>query len=140
MTLFELIHNIKEIALKLPNVRTFAEGSIYDIMNGKNDVEYDCIVLSQDTHNADENFNYFTFNIFYISRLVSDMEENRLQIQSLGIEVLNNLIAILGDYDIEYTNTIQYNPFTQKFVDETAGVYCRITFVVTKDLICGEKY
>ena len=140
MTLYDLIHKLKDIALRLPNVRTFAEGSVYDVMNGKNNIEYDCIVLSQDTHRADESFNYFTFNIFYISRLVSDMEENRLQVQSLGIEVLNNLFNILSDkYDIEIENNIQYNPFTQKFVDECCGVYASLVLNVPKEFLCAEQ-
>ncbi len=141
MTLYELIHTIKHIALKQPNVRTFGEGNIYDILNANPSVEYDAVILTQGTHIQDDKFNYFNFNLFYVSRLVDDMETNRLQAQSIGIEVLSNIVKILNNaYDIDSNGNITYNTFSEKFKDECAGCYGKITFVVEKETYCEEIY
>ena len=140
MNLFQTIDNIKKIALVQPNVRTAIEGNVYSIMNNTPDLQYGVVVITQGTHRSDEMFNYFNFNIFYIDRLVDDMESNRLQIQSIGIQILNNIINTFADeYDIDLSSDVQYNPFTQKFADETAGDYISITLEVPKDG-CAESY
>jgi hypothetical protein len=141
MTLYELIYTIKNIALKQPNVRTFGEGNIYDILNANPSVEYDAVILTQGTHAQDDKFNYFNFNLFYVSRLVDNLENNRLQIQSISIGVLSNIVQFLSDaYDIELNGNITFNTFTEKFADECAGCYCKITLVVEKETYCGEVY
>ena len=140
MNLFQTIDNIKNIALTQPNIRTASEGNVYSIMNTSTDLRYGVFVITQGTHRSDEMFNYFNFNFFYVDRLVDDMESNRLQIQSIGIQMLNNILNTFADeYDIDLNSDIQYNPFTQKFADETAGVYCTITLEVPKDS-CAESY
>lgn len=139
MTLYNLVTIIKDIASNQPNVGSVAEGNIYDI-NTNPSVRYANITLTQGTHTQDEIFDHYNFTIFYTDRLVDDMEENRLQIQSIGKEVLSNIIYLLSEqYDIEYQG-ITIQPFTQRFTDETAGVYFTITFDVPKDIICGEDY
>lgn len=140
MNLFQTIDNIKNIALTQPNIRTASEGNVYSIMNTTPDIRYGVFVITQGTHRSDDVFNYFNFNFFYVDRLVDDMESNRLQIQSIGIQMLNNILNTFADeYDIDLNSDIQYNPFTQKFADETAGVYCTITLEVPKDG-CAETY
>ena len=140
MNLFQTIDNIKNIALTQPNIRTASEGNVYSIMNTTPDIRYGVFVITQGTHRSDDVFNYFNFNFFYVDRLVDDMESNRLQIQSIGIQMLNNILNTFADeYDIDLNSDIQYNPFTQKFADETAGVYCTITLEVPKDG-CAESY
>lgn len=140
MNLFQTIDNIKNIALTQPNIRTASEGNVYSIMNTTPDIRYGVFVITQGTHRSDDVFNYFNFNFFYVDRLVDDMESNRLQIQSIGIQMLNNILNTFADeYDIDLNSDIQYNPFTQKFADETAGVYCTITLEVPKNS-CAESY
>lgn len=140
MNLYETIDILKKIALKQPNVRTAVEGNIYEIMNANPSIEYDGFIITQGTHSQNELFNNFQFNLFYVSRLVDNMEDNRLQIQSIGIEVLSNIVRIFSDIvDSEYNN-LTFTTFTQKFADECAGVYLTITFDVLKDLYCPEEY
>lgn len=140
MTLFETIHRLKNIALTLPNVRSFVEGNIYENLNGNPSVEYGVIVVTQGRHTRDEYFNYFNFNLFYVDRLVDNMEENKLQIQSIGIEVLTNLIKRFSkENDVDFSN-LSFNTFTEKFQDECAGVFATISLHVEADLICDEVY
>ena len=140
MTLYETIDLLKKIALKHPNIGSASEGNIYEYMNANPSVKYGVFFITQGTHSQDEMFNHFEFTLFYVDRLVDDMEENRLQIQSIGKEILSNILTFFcEEFDAECEN-ITYQPFTQKFVDMTAGIYSTITIDVPKDVICPEEY
>ena len=140
MTLYETIDWLKKIALKHPNIGSASEGNIYEYMNANPSVKYGVFFITQGTHSQDEMFNHFEFTLFYVDRLVDDMEENRLQIQSIGKEILSNIITFFcEEFDAECDN-ITYQPFTQKFTDLTAGVYATITIDMPKDVICPEEY
>ena len=140
MTLYETIDLLKKIALKHPNIGSASEGNIYEYMNANPSVKYGVFFITQGTHSQDEMFNHFEFTLFYVDRLVDDMEENRLLIQSAGKEMLSNIITFFcEEFDAECDN-ITYQPFTQKFTDLTAGVYATITIDMPKDIICPEEY
>lgn len=140
MTLANIIETLKMIALKHPNVNSAYEGNIYDILNAKPDNKYASVVITQQSHTTDEIYDHYGFVIFYVDRLVDDMEGNRVQIQSCGKSMLGNIItAFCNEFEAECDN-ITYQPFTQKFADETAGVYCTITIDTVKDVYCAERY
>lgn len=140
MTLAKIIDTLKMIALKHPNVNSAYEGNIYDILNSKPDNRYASVVITQQSHTTDEIYDHYGFVIFYVDRLVDDLEENRVQIQSIGKSMLGNIItAFCNEFEAECEN-ISYQPFTQRFADETAGVYCTITIDTVKDVYCAERY
>lgn len=140
MTLAKIIDTLKMIALKHPNVNSAYEGNIYDILNAKPDNRYASVVITQQSHTTDEIYDHYGFVIFYVDRLVDDLEENRVQIQSIGKSMLGNIItAFCNEFEAECEN-ISYQPFTQRFADETAGVYCTITIDTVKDVYCAERY
>lgn len=140
MTLAKIIDTLKMIALKHPNVNSAYEGNIYDILNAKPDNRYASVVITQQSHTTDEIYDHYGFVIFYVDRLVDDLEENRVQIQSIGKSMLGNIItAFCNEFEAECDN-ISYQTFTQRFADETAGVYCTITIDTVKDVYCAERY
>lgn len=140
MTLLEIIELIKSTALMQPNVNAFSEGSIYDYMNANPDISYSVVFLTQQTHRETEGFMHYSFYIFYVDRLQSDLESNRALIQSDGMRVLSNIIRTVCDnLDIEVPD-VTYVPYTQRFVDEVAGVYVSVEFTVPIEDICAEKY
>ena len=140
MTLAKIIDTLKMIALKHPNVNSAYEGNIYDILNAKTDNRYASVVITQQSHTTDEIYDHYGFVIFYVDRLIDDLEENRVQIQSIGKSMLGNIItAFCNEFEAECEN-ISYQPFTQRFADETAGVYCTITIDTVKDVYCAERY
>ena len=140
MTLATIIETLKMIALKHPNVNSAYEGNIYEILNAKPDNKYASVVITQQSHTTDETYDHYGFVIFYVDRLVDDMEENRVQIQSCGKSMLGNIITFFcEEFEAECDN-ITYQPFTQKFVDMTCGVYCTITIDTVKDIYCPEEY
>ena len=140
MTLYETIDLLKKIALKHPNIGSASEGNIYEYMNANPSVKYGVFFITQGTHSQDEMFNHFEFTLFYVDRLVDDMEENRLQIQSIGKEILSNILTFFCEEFNAECDNITYQPFTQKFVNMTAGIYSTITIDVPKDVICPEEY
>ena len=140
MTLYKVIDTIKMLSLKHPNVNSAYEGNIYDIMNANSQQKYASVVLTQQSHSQDENYDHYNFNIFYVDRLVDDMESNRVQIQSTGKSILSNIIkAFCEEFDAECEN-ITFNTFTERFADECAGAYATITIDMLKDIYCTEKY
>ena len=140
MTLFEIVDILKKIALNQPNIRSVSDGSVYDALNNNPSVQYDVFHISQTNHREDENYDYYGFNLSYISRLEDSLENNRLQIQSIGKEVLSNIIRTLCEnFAIDYP-TITYFPFTQRFNDLCAGVYCSLQLDVPKELWCADDY
>lgn len=140
MTLLEVIKELNRIALKQPNIRTASEGNIYDALNANPSVKYGVFFITQGIHTDEFEWDRYSFTLFYVDRLQSDLEDNRLQIQSVGKEVLHNIILTFCDYyDIEYP-TVSYTTFTQRFADECAGCYAQLILDLPKDLLCEEEY
>lgn len=140
MTLYTLVNIFKKIALDQPNIRTTSDGSVYDALNNNPSVKYDVFHISQTNHQEDFETDYYGLQLFYISRLEDSLEDNRLQIQSIGKEVLGNIIrTFCENFSIDYP-TITYIPFTQKFNDLTAGQYCNVRLEVPKDLVCADDF
>lgn len=140
MTLYAIIEKLKMLALKHPNVNSAYEGNIYDIMNANPQQKYASVVLTQQSHTQDDTYDHYGFNLFYVDRLVDDLDTNRVQIQSTGKSMLSNIIkAFCEEFDAE-CETINYQTFTERFADECAGVYCTITIDMVKDIYCTEKY
>ena len=140
MTLYQIIQILKQIALTQPNIKSATDGSIYEVMNTNPSVKYDVVHFSQTTHQSDEETDYYGLNIFYVSRLEDSLENNRLQIQSIGKEVLDNIIrTFCENWNIDFP-VITYTPFTQKFNDLCAGCYCNLRLEIPKEIICADDY
>lgn len=139
MTLLQIVGNLERIALTQPNIRTAGEGNIYDEMNTNPSVKYGVFFITQNTHIEYEDTDRYGLTLFYVDRLEDDMESNRLRIQSHGKQVLGNIITTFcNEFDIDFPE-ITYTPFTQKFVDECAGVYATISFNMYKNSICADE-
>lgn len=140
MTLYQVIDGLKNIALTHPNIRTAKDGSIYKIMNANPSVTYGVFIVTQNKHRQTEQFDYYGLTLFYVDRLVDNMEDNRLQIQSIAKQLLGNIIATFCEtYDVDFP-TITYQPFTEKFKDETAGQYAQFELEIPRDIICSETF
>ena len=139
MTLLQTIDKLQTIALSQPNVRTAGKGNIYDKMNTNPSVKYGVFFITQNTHIEYEESDRYGLTLFYVDRLEDDMESNRLRIQSHGKQVLGNIITTFcNEFDIDFPE-ITYTPFTEKFVDLTAGVYATISFNIYKNSICADE-
>lgn len=139
MTLQQTVKAIERIALAQHNVRSFGEGDLYAFMSAPN-IKYDVVYLTQNQHQTEESFDRYNFNMFYISRNENVDGTNALQIQSIGKEVLANIIkAFCEIYDAEVYGTIYWQPFIQRFNDECSGIYCIVTLEVPVDSLCVDE-
>lgn len=139
MTLKNVVDIIEHVSMKQPNIRQFAEGSVYDINKNPSN-KYCNIVLTQREHTETEQTFIFNFIIFYVDRLRDNLESNRLQIQSAGISTLSNIFRTLEqEYDFEITNKT-YTTYIERFTDECSGAYANVRIEVYKDVLCPELY
>lgn len=139
MTLKQLIDILLKVSDMQPAVCNAYEGDVYEI-NTLSDVQYANIVITQGAHSVDTDFSTYGFTIFYIDRLVKD-KSNKLEVQSLGIEVLRNIVSTLEEYyDIEVSKPYSITTFTERFADECAGAYAQITIQVNNNGICADEY
>lgn len=139
MTLYEVTTYLKNLASKQPNVRSAWDGDIYNLLNTNPSILYAAFVASQTTHRETENFCYYGFNLFYVDRLDETLEDNRLQVQSIGKEILGNIIRSFEELYDGVAVSIVYHPFTEKFVDLTAGCYATVEIEVPI-IDCMEEY
>ena len=135
-----IVQNLKDAAISLPNVNTAEEGNIYTIMGSKREIKYGCFIITQGTHRLRENDMWYTFNLFYIDRLVDDLESNRLQVQDMGIETIKNVINEVISANANFDRTeVTIDTFTERFNDLTAGAYASFSISVPID-DCYEDY
>ena len=137
MTLKQVITELCKIALTQHNVRSAGYNDLYAFMDANPSVKYDVWFVTQNQHQSEGEFDRYGLNLFYISRLEDVDGNNALQIQSIGKEVIENVVEIFCQkYDAEVFGITYYQPFTQKFSDLTAGVYAIIVLEVPKDSVC----
>lgn len=126
MTLTEVINEILTVAKRQPLVHEAGEGDIYDRLNGSKRVDYSVVWLTQGSHYSREGWMTYRFTVFYVDRLLNDLGANRLEIQSTGIKALRNIVlTVCDDLGVDEPD-LTFTPFTQRFRDETAGVYTSI--------------
>ena len=131
MTLKQITDALNAIALEQPAVRQAIEsGNIYDLNEDRN-ARFGVFCATQQNHTYDleEARMDYNFYLYYVDRLKSN-EENKLEIQSTGIQVINNIMRTFQRlYDVDITN-INYTPFTESFSEMCGGVYANITISV----------
>ena len=74
-----------------------------------------------------------------MDRLTEDLS-NEVEIQSVGIQVLTNIITALQDLGIFTAAEWTAQTFNQRFADECAGVFTSVRLQVPQDIICAEEF
>lgn len=138
MTLYTLIDKLLTIAKEKPNINFVGEGDIYKLNHIPN-IDYSVFYITQGAHNIGENINQYTLNLFYVDRIFEeDNKDNRLLIQSNGIEVITNIVnELVNSEDVDVSYPITYTSFYQRFADDCSGVFATITFTTDSNIgIC----
>lgn len=139
MTLSELVNSLRRIADSQRNIRYTGFGDLYKDLNSNPSIHYDVFYITPGTCASTELVDRFTLNLFYISRLLDVDGNNLLQVESIGKEVLDNIVKIFcEEFDVDTVGNTQYTFFTQRFADLTAGVYMKVTFEIPKDTCIDE--
>jgi len=140
MTLTETIRLIETVASGNPPVKSIVRNDIFRL-NSLPDARYAVFGWTQGTHstNADSSFYTYRFTFFYIDRLTEN-KSNEVEIQSVGIQVLDNILRQLDELGAVPTGDWQYTTFNQRFLDECAGVYVSVGIEVPVNGICADTF
>ena len=140
MTLSELIKTMEVIASKQPSINMVVENDVFRL-NAKSDARYGVFAFVQQQHTTaiESNVITYAFTLFYVDRLKND-RSNQIEIQSVGIQTLDNIIRTLDDWGIFVDNTYSFQVFQQRFVDECAGVFCNVSLSVPIGSICPDQF
>lgn len=138
MNLAQLVERLKGVALAQPSIRTVVENDVFRL-NAMASVKYGVFAFTQGQHraNLDTGVTTFVFSIFYVDRLTEDAS-NEVEVQSVGIETLTNIIQTLADEFGVAPWTI--NTFNQRFADLCAGAYATVAVDVPFDYTCSDDY
>jgi hypothetical protein len=139
MNLKQVISAIERVAAGQPSVGTIVRNDIYRL-NTAPSVRYGVFAWLQGEHRTEPNSGlmYYTFTFFYADRLTAD-RQNENEVQSVGIETLDNIVRSLANAEI-WAESVTFNTFNERFSDECAGVWCNVTFEVRKDGVCPAEY
>ena len=140
MTLSGSIRYIERIALMQPSVKMVVPNDIFRL-NATPSAEYAVFGWTQGQHTigADDSYATYAFTFFYVDRLTED-KGNELEIQSVGITVLDNIIRTVVQAGVQVAGDYTFTSFNQRFVDECAGVYCTIALRVPLDSVCEDAF
>ena len=140
MTLVELIKTMEVIASHQPSIKMVVENDIFRL-NTKADARYGVFAFVQGQHSTsiDSNVITYAFTLFYVDRLKND-RSNQIEIQSVGIQTLDNIIRQLDDLGIYSESSYSFQVFNQRFLDECAGVFCNVTISVPATSLCSESF
>lgn len=137
MTLKETIQAIEWAAIQQPSINMIVRNDIFRL-NSCQYARYGVFGWTQQQHTEEEDLITFNFNFFYVDRLNED-KSNEIDIQSVGIQTLSNIIRLLEGKGI-YTESWQYQTFNQRFHDECAGVYATVALQADVNSVCSEAF
>ena len=140
MTLQQVIKTFEVVASQQPSVNMIVQNDIFRL-NSKSDARYGVFGWTQGQHSssADSSFFTYSFTFFYVDRLKNDVS-NQIEIQSVGIQTLDNILRKLEDLDIFISSSYSFQTFNQRFLDECAGVFCNVSLQVPVDSLCSESF
>ena len=138
MTLLEVIRTIERAAAMQPAVAMIVENDVFRL-NSYADARYGVFAWTQGRHRADASapeWLRYSFTFFYVDRLRNDIA-NQVEVQSVGMDVLQNVLRILRDAGVE-PESYEFQTFNQRFSDECAGVFCSAVLLVDAGSECAE--
>ena len=140
MNLKNVIDGLNSIAMEQPEINQYIKsGNIYDLNKDGNAV-FSVFCCTNSTHRYDIESSRMDYSmvIYYVDRLQSN-GDNKIEIQSTGIQTLNNILRTFSKRnDVEVSN-ISYEVFTESFKQLCAGCYCTVTISVY-DAGCTEIF
>ena len=140
MTLQQVIKAFEMVASQQPSVNMIVQNDIFRL-NSKSDARYGVFGWTQGQHSASIDSDMFTysFTFFYVDRLKNDVS-NQIEVQSVGIQTLDNILRGLEELDIFVSSSYSFQTFNQRFLDECAGVFCNVSLQVPVDSLCSESF
>lgn len=125
MTLLQTIQAIEAAAKQQTAVNMIVRNDIFRL-NTFADARYGVFAWTQGQHTITDGMQAFEFVFFYVDRLTAD-KSNEIEIQSVGVQTIGNVIRLLEEWDIPLADgSWSAQVFSQRFLDECAGVFSRV--------------
>lgn len=139
-TLLQVIRAVEAIAKAQPGVAMVVPNDVFRL-NAIPDARYGVFAWTQGQHREDLEAGTLTvaLTLFYVDRLTAD-KGNELEIQSVGVALLGNVVKAAQEAGIYVADLVRYNTFNQRFLDECAGVYCTVDLEVPLDWTCPDDF
>ena len=139
MTLMQVIGAVEAVASRQPAIRMIVRNDIFRL-NTYADARYGVFGWTQGQHSgsAANDLMSWRFTFFYIDRL-NESGRNEVEVQSVGIETLRNVLLGLRDMGLE-ADVWTFDTFTQRFLDHCAGVFCGVTLTAPVGWVCEETW
>lgn len=139
-TLLQVIRAVERIAASQPGVAMIVPNDVFRL-NATPDAKYGVFAWTQGEHREDLDAGLLTvaLTLFYVDRLTED-KGNELEVQSVGVALLGNVLKAAQEAGIYVSGTVRYNTFNQRFLDECAGVWCSVDLEVPLDWTCPDDY
>lgn len=134
MTLLETINAIEVAASRQPSVNMIVRNDIFRL-NTYPDAKYGVFAWTQGQHEIGMDLQTFVFTFFYVDRLTAD-KRNEVEIQSVGIQTLTNILRLLDEWGIPYADWTAQT-FNQRFLDECAGVFASVRLQAPIAWVCA---
>ena len=139
MNLYDVLNKLSDIANKHKLIGSYHNGDVYRIMNSAKNT-YPVVVFTVDKLQDYQDYSTLNAYMYFIDRLTDD-EDNKINIQSNGINVINDIVNKLGDIDgISPVTPLQYTFFTEKFGDMCCGVYANVSIQFNNYSNCCENF
>lgn len=139
MTLLETIRIIEKVATEQPSINTIIENDVFKL-NEHPEAKYGVFAFVQGQHGGSVDSDLFTyrFSFIYVDRLLHD-RSNQIEVQSVGIETIHNIMRRLSDHGLE-SGSYTIQPFNQRFADECAGVFCSVDLEAPTWSACSVEF
>lgn len=139
MNLLDTIKTIEEVASAQPSVKQIVGGDIYEL-NTIPDAKYGVFCWQQEQHsgNVQEDEMRFSFVFFYVDRLLDD-KSNKIEIQSVGISTLSNILKTLFSKGFD-VGAFTINTFNERFVDDCTGAFVRVSIGTSVESVCEDLF
>lgn len=139
MNLFQTIKAIEKTAALQPNVGTVVRNDVFRL-SASPVVRYGAFAWLQNEHTTDADSALITYNFtfFWVDRLKAD-HSNEVEVQSQGIEALENILRSLPDLGL-FPAAYSFRTFTERFADDCAGAFCNVALETAKDTLCPAAF
>lgn len=139
MTLLQVINAIERVAGGQPTIHSIVRNDVFRL-NSIPDAKYGVFAWLQGEHRTEleGDFMNYAFTFFYVDRLTFS-HGNEVEIQSVGIETLENILETLESAGI-VAGEHSFRTFNERFSDECAGAYCTLTLEVPKGTLCEQLF
>ena len=139
MTVVEAVRSIEAVAAAQPAVNMIVRNDIFRL-NATSSARYGVFAWAQGRHaeSIDSPLVSYDFTFFYVDRLTEN-QSNEVEVESVGIQTLDNVIRTLISRGFD-ADGWTFTTFNQRFLDECAGAFARVTLRVPAGGTCAELF